>query len=174
MQLMQGFFSTNNPFMARLWDFFQAGRVTLSDYRFTGHWDPLTASAVGQTDTISIDPSIDFILVQLNYVAFATSEPVIPNTALATPNHMLSLSEKSGALLFQDEDHHIMLWTGGGTTGRRSYALPIPRLLKGNNEILARLSDNAGTPAECWLGFEGIRVTYVNADRREVFPFLAF
>lgn len=170
-----GMFSSSNPYMARLWDFFQAGRVLLTDYRFTGHWDPLTATAVGQSDTITIDPSIDFLLCQLNYAAYPTTgDPATLNTVQPTPNHTLNMTEKSGANLFQDEDHHIMLWTGGGSTGRRSYTLPFPRLLKGNNEVLAKLTNHSGTESEAWLGFEGIRVTYVSADRREVFPFLAF
>lgn len=169
---MDGFFSSENPFLARLWHFWQQGAVLLSRYSFTGHWDPLTANAVGESDTFSIDPSIDFVLLEINFVAYGTTGD--QNTAVLSPNVLLSLSEKSGANLFSDEAHHVGLWTGASQNGRRIQSLCFPRLLRGNNEILASLTNNAGTPMEVWLGFEGIRVTYVNTQRQEVFPGMAF
>ncbi len=174
LNLIQGTFSSDNPFLARLWDFFQTGRVTLVPYSFTADWNPLAASAVNSapTTTMTIDPSIDFLLLQAHFVAYPTTG--IQTTPQATPNMLLNLTEKSGANVFSDVAHHVGLWTGNTQSGAGAYNLPFPRLIKGNNEIQARLTDNGGTATRCFLGFEGIRVTYVNADRREVFPFLAF
>ncbi len=174
MNIVQGIFSTANPFLARCWEFFQLGRVTLVPYSFTAEWNPLAASAVGAQPTTGmvIDPSIDFLLLQMNFVAYPTTGS--QTTPQANPNMTLNITEKSGANVFTDTDHHVALWTGNTQSGAHGYDLPFPRLIKGNNQILTKLTDNGGTATRCWLGFEGIRVTYVNADRTEVFPFLTY
>lgn len=170
MNMMQGFFSSANPFLVRLWDFFQTSRVKLKPYSFTAEWNPLAASAVGTQPTtpITIDPQIDFLLLQMNFVAYSTTGD--QNTARPTPNMLLSISEKSGANIFTDTDHHVALWTGNSLNGAQSYTLPFPRLIVGNNAILAKLTDNGGSASRCFLGFEGMRIEYINTSHEEVFP----
>lgn len=174
MNAIQGIFASDNPFLARLWDFFQSARVTLQPYSFTADWNPLAANSVGASPTtpLTIDPSIDFLLLAVNFVAYPTTG--VQTTPQANPNMLLNLVEKSGANVFSDTDHHVALWTGNTQSGAMSYRLPFPRLIKGNNSIAAKLTDNGGTATRCFLGFEGVRVQYVDASRQEVFPFLSF
>lgn len=170
MNMIQSFFNSDNPFLVRLWDFFQIGRVKLKPYSFTGEWNPLAANAVNaQPSTpITIDPQIDFLLLQMNFVAYPTTG--LQTTAQPTPNMTLSITEKSGANIFSDSAHHVALWTGNSQSGAQAYNLPFPRYIVGNNSILAQLTDNGGTATHCWLGFEGVRVEYQNTTRDQVFP----
>lgn len=168
------FAPSENPFLARLFDFWQKARVTLTTYSFTANWNPLAAFGVSvqPTTNMTIDPSIDFLLMAMNFLAYPTTGD--QTTPQASPNMLLNLTEKAGASVFQDTDHHVGLWTGATGANHQSYRLPFARLIKGNNQIIAKLTDNGGTATQCWLGFEGIRITYVNVDRTEVFPFLTF
>ena len=170
MNMMQGFFSSQNPFLVRLWDFVLTGRVKLRPYSFTAEWNPLAANAVGTQPTtpITIDPQIDFLLLQMNFVAWPTTG--LQTSPQSNPNMLLNLSERSGANVFSDTDHHVSLWTGNAQSGAQGYDLPFPRLIVGNNSILAKLTDNGGTATRCFLGFEGIRIEYLNTTRSEVFP----
>ncbi len=173
MQLLQSVFATANPFLARLFDFWQAGRCLLKSFSYTAEWNPLAANALGAQPTtgITIDPGIDFLLMEINFVAYlkpgATDQAV-----LSVPNMLLSLQEKSGASIFTDTDHHVALWTGNAQAACTDFEMPFPRLIRGNNAILAKLTDNGGTATHCWLGLEGLRIEYVNAVRQEIFPFL--
>lgn len=167
--IINAVFSSGNPFLARLFPFWQSGLVKLLPYGYSANWQPMTTSGVGVQPTTAptIDPSTDFILEQMNFVANATtgSQAIITN-----PSMLLSIQEKSGTTVFADTDRPVALWTGNTQSGAKNYLLPFPRRIFGNNVLLCKLTDNGGTPSNCWLGLDGIRVEYTGTNRETVFP----
>lgn len=170
--MIQSLFTSANPWLAKLFWYWQQGAVLLQSFGFTAEWNTLAAKAVGAQPTggnPTIDGGIDFVLESLNFVAFPVVATV-EQAALVTPNMLLSITEKSGATIFADSDRPVALWTGNSQAAAQSYVMPFPRYLRGNNVLQCKLSDNGGTATHAWLGFDGVRVTYVNTNRQDVFP----
>lgn len=167
-KFVDSLFTTSNPWLARLYKWWQAGKVNFYPYSPQAEWNPLTASAVSALPTtpITIDSESDLLLLAMNFVAYPTTGD--QTTPQIRPNMLLNITEKSGSQLYSDGAHHVGLWTGGGQGSTESYVLPFPRRIVGSNTILTQLTDNGGTATHCWLGFEGVKVEYPGIDRQSV------
>lgn len=170
-KFVDALFTTNVPYFARLYKWWQAGKVNWYPYSPQAEWNTLAASAVAALPStpITIDAESDLILMAMNFVAYPTSaDPTTLNTPIPRPNMLLNITEKSGSQLYADGAHHVGLWTGCGQGSSESYVLPFPRRIVGSNTILTALTDNAGTVTHCWLGFEGVKIEYPGIDRQSV------
>lgn len=157
--------AAENPFIAKANAAFLAGALWLEPFGYTLTWNTLAASAQGQQASCTIDQGIDFILVQLNLVSYTAA-----GTVLANPDYLLEMQERSGNSNFTDGQHHVGLWTGQNrNSGARVYNLVFPRYIRGSNTILAKLTNLTATAARVDMGMEGIRITYLNTSRKELF-----
>lgn len=157
-----------DPFQALLYKNFMEGKVWLEEFGFALTWDPLAANGSGVTSEATIDPGIDFLLLQVNFNAYPTTG--VQTTPQQSPNMLLQLSEKSGAANFNDQAQHVGLWTGqyrdgGGQSGR----LVFPRYIRGNNTVQGSLTDLGGTATRCECSLRGIRITYNSTSRSAMF-----
>lgn len=154
-----------NPFLAILYQKFFERAVWLEYFVFSAIWNTLAANASGQQVTTSIDPSIDFVMMQMNLTSFSSAGVIVAN-----PDYLLSIQENSGRSVFSDQDIHVMNWTGQNrNSGSQSYDLPIPRYMRGNNTITAKLTNNTAVAARVDLAYIGLRVTYINTSREKLF-----
>lgn len=156
---------STDPFMAILTREFLQRNVWLEFFAFTAVWNTLTASATGQQVNTTIDPSIDFIIQQMNLTAFTAA-----GTILANPDYVLQITETSGRSNMSDDGVHVSNWTGQNrNSGAAPYNLPFPRYIRGNNTLSAKLTNNTATAALVSLAYCGIRVTYLNTSREALF-----
>ena len=154
-----------NPYLAVLYGLFLNRMVWLEFFSFSAVFNTLGASASGQQASMSIDPGIDFIGLQMNLSAYTAA-----GTILANPDYLLEVQEKSGNSNWQDQPTHVANWTGvNRNSGARPYDLPFSRYIRGNNTVVFKLTNLTATAARVDLALPGIRVTYTNIDRSKVF-----
>jgi hypothetical protein len=156
-----------NPFLAILYQKFYERAVWLEFFVFSAIWNNpvLAANASGQQVTTTIDPSIDFAMMQMNLTAYSS-----PGVIVSSPDYLLGIQENSGRSVLSDQDIHVMNWTGQNrNSGSRSYDLPIPRYMRGNNTITAKLTNNTATAARVDLAYIGLRITYISTSRDQLF-----
>src|SRR5438132_1100579 len=96
-----------NPFLAILYREFEARRVWLENFYFSAIWNTLAASASGQQATMTIDPNIDFIALEMNLTSYSAA-----GTIVANPDYLMEVQEKSGNNNWSDGPIHVMNWTG--------------------------------------------------------------
>lgn len=154
-----------NPFLAILYQQFLLKNVWLEYFAFSATWNTLLANAAGQQQTITIDPSIDFLVMQINLTAYSDV-----NTIVQSPNYLLEIQEKSGRSNWSDAAIHVNNWTGQSRdAGAVSYELPIPQYVRGNNTISCKLTNRTAVAAVVDLALMGLRITYNNASRVDLF-----
>lgn len=156
---------STDPFTAILTSEFLKKNVWLEFFAFSTIWNPLLASAVGQQAQFTLDPGIDFIVQQINLNSESAA-----GTVVASPDYLLEIQETSGRSNFSDQAIHIANWTGQNrNSGAMPYNLPFPRYLRGNNTVNCKLTNLTATAARVDVAFIGIRVTYVNISRADLF-----
>ena len=162
------FAADNNPFLARLFKFWQAGRCKMYDFGITATWLPLTASQANALPGTApvIDGDTDFLVVLQNFVAY----PTTGNQWLAqsNPNMTVNVLEKTGSQLWSDAAMHVGTWFGSTGLQGQSFWLPIPRRLVGPNTLQIQLTDNGGTATNCYMSFLGVKVEYLDIERNVV------
>jgi hypothetical protein len=101
----------------------------------------------------------------MNLTSYSSAGTIVPN-----PDYLLEIQENSGRSVFSDQPIHVMNWTGQNrNSGSQSYDLPIPRYMRGNNTITAKLTNNTATAARVDLAYIGLRVTYIATSRETLF-----
>jgi hypothetical protein len=165
---VESVFTSDDPYLSRLFKFWQCGEVKVYPYALQAEWNPLAASAVNALPSSNpvVDADTDFILKAMNFVAYPTTGSQV--TPQSNPNMLLSITEKTGSQLWTDGAHHVGLWAGSTGLQGNSFILPFSRRLVGSNTLSCALTDNGGTATHCWLGLEGIKVEYLSVDRTVV------
>lgn len=154
-----------SPYLAILYSQFLARKVWLESFTFSCTWNTLAANAAGQQALMTIDPSIDFIALEMNLTSFSAVGAVV-----ATPDYLLEVQEKSGNNNWSDGAIHVSNWTGQTRDGGASpWRFPFERYIRGNNTVQFKLTNNTATAARVDLALNGIRVTYVDTDRAKLF-----
>jgi len=152
-----------DPFMAILYSQFLAGNVWLEYFVFTAFWRPLAANAAGAPAQTTIDSGIDFIVQQMNLVAFQNAGHE------DNPHLLLEVQETSGRANWSDQPVEVGNWAGSTIRGNHSYWLPTPRYVRGNNTINWKLTNRTAFVYDVDLAIAGMRVTYTNISREELF-----
>lgn len=161
-------FPALDPFIAILTAQFLQRKVWLEWFVFTAVWNTLLANAAGQLPTVpmTIDPNIDYLVMQMNLTAFSDV-----NTIIANPNYLMEVTETSGRMNWQDAPMHVGNVTGANrNTGAQTYDLPVPRYIRGNNNVSMKLTNLTAVAARVDLAIMGYRVTYTGIRREELFP----
>jgi len=156
-----------DPFMALLTKAFFERKVWLEYFAWSVNWNTIAASASNIPKTITIDPSIDFLLLQLQLVGLASAGNV------SSPDMSIEIQEASGRHVYSDGPIHTHLICGknrgsagiGGVPGN----LPSPRYIRGNNAVTAKLTNHEATPYIVYLAYVGIRITYLDTSREALF-----
>lgn len=154
-----------NPILAILYAQFLAKRIWLEEFTFTAVYNTLAASAAGQQASMNIDPNIDFIALQQNLTAYTAA-----GTILANPDYLMEVQEKSGNNNWSDGPVHVANWTGQNrNSGSVSWDLPFCRYIRGNNTLTYKLTNNTATAARVDIALNGIRVSYNQVTREQLF-----
>ena len=160
-------FPAENPIEAKLYAAFMDNLVNLEWFAYGFEWNTLGASAVGAQDEIVIDQSTDFVIKKMGLISYSAV-----GTIVANPDYGLELRERSGAYNFSDSELHVGTWTGHeDANGGHVFTLPFPRRVKGNNSIIAFLSNRTATAARVNMALHGIRVEYKRISRETLFPY---
>lgn len=154
-----------DPFRAMLFAQMLQRNAWLELFVFSATWNTLLASAVGQQAIMNIDPNIDFIALQMNLTAYSAV-----GTIVQSPDYLMEVQEKSGNNNWCDAPIHVQNWTGQSRdAGARVYDLPFPRYIRGNNQVVFKLTNNTATAARVDLALVGIRATYLEVSREQLF-----
>jgi len=151
-----------DPILQTAFEAFKRGDVWLEFFGFDFEWNPLIAHASGQQAEESMDPGIDFLLTDINLVSFSA-----PGTIVANPDYVMEIQEKSGRTNYSNTTLHVMNFTGNPRGS--SFKLPATRYIRGNNTVVAKLTNRTATAAVVNMEFLGWRMSYHGVNRTDLF-----
>lgn len=155
----------DDPILAAIQRHLEMGNIGIERFVFSAVWNTLAASASGQAASLTIDPTIDFLALEMNLTSFSAA-----GTIVANPDYLLEVNEKSGKGSWADGPVHVSNWTGQSrNSGSRPYYFRPGWLIRGNNTVQFKLTNNTATAARVDLALPGLRVEYRNISRDQLF-----
>lgn len=155
----------DDPILAAINRHFERGNIGVEFFVFSAVWNTLAASASGQLASVTIDPSLDFAVQEMDLTAYSAA-----GTIVASPDYLLEIAEKSGKGNWADGPIHVANWTGQNrNSGARPYKFATARLVRGNSSIQFKLTNNTATAARVDLALKGMRIEYKQITRDQLF-----
>jgi hypothetical protein len=145
------------------------GEIWCENFSYSATWETGTTTALAANSTtittIATDSGPDFIVQEINFVAWSAA-----NTIIASPDYTLLLVIDGSGKQIMNQAQPITALAGGYASGVVPARLPFPRLIQSNSKVTFTLTNRtavANNRADIVL--RGFKVYYVSGTRTGVF-----
>lgn len=138
----------------------EQGLVWLDSFSVSAQFT-LLASAVNQSQPVSIDADSDFVMQMLNLTAFSAA-----NTIVANPDYLIQISDGNRTLF--DSAQHVGNVTGAQRdSGAMPFKMPMSKLYRGGAALAVTLTNNTTQAAVVNISLIGFKIYYNNQMTRQ-------